>query len=276
MHRTFKKLHLVHFSPGGSTERVVKAIASGIGSLPVENHDLLPSANRKAKHVFGPDDLVVFGSMTAQKLFTLSDEIFACLEGHDTPFIGAIAYGNGFYGIALNELLRRAEGSGFKVAALGAFIARHSIDPDAGLGRPDASDLAAMKDFGRRAFEKISAGDLALHTLPKTNWSYCEGPNKIIAHREAHPEEPYILPPEYKEKAFTDACINCGNCVRHCPTDAIDLAAKTFDLEKCIGCWGCIVRCPRKAIRSTSKAMADVTAAFADAYKRRLEPETFF
>ncbi len=269
------KLHLVYFSPSGTTEKVVRAIASGIEGLTAETHDLLPSANRRKKHVFGPNDLVVFGCMTAQKLFTLSDEMFACLEGHDTPFIGAITYGNGFYGIALNELLRRAEGSGFKVAALGAFIAKHSIDPDAGLGRPDASDLAAMRDYGRRAYEKIASGDLVLHTLPKTNWSYCDGPNKIIAQREANPEEPYQLPPEYKEKEFTDDCINCGNCVRHCPVDAIDLPAKTFDLAKCIGCWGCINRCPRKAIRSTSKTMADITAAFADAYKRRLEPETF-
>ena len=37
--------------------------------------------------------------------------------------------GNTYYGIALTEMLKRAEKSGFKVVALGAFIARHSIDP---------------------------------------------------------------------------------------------------------------------------------------------------
>ena len=114
------KLHLIYFSPGGTTEKTVRTIASGIDGIDVAAIDLLPSGNRKKRYVFGPDDLVVFGCMTAQKLFTLSDEIFACLEGHGTPFIGVITYGNGFYGIALTEMLRRARSSGFKVAALGA------------------------------------------------------------------------------------------------------------------------------------------------------------
>ncbi len=269
------KLHLIYFSPGGTTEKTVRTIASGMDGIDVAAIDLLPSGNRKKRYVFGPDDLVVFGCMTAQKLFTLSDEIFACLEGHETPFIGVITYGNGFYGIALTEMLRRACSSGFKVAALGAFIARHAIDANAGRGRPDASDLAIMQDFGRRAFEKVLSGDLELHVLPTTNWSYKDGPNKIIAHREANPDEPYALPVAYKTKEISDSCIQCGTCVRHCPVDAIDIKTRTFNLDKCIGCWGCINRCPKKAIRSTSREMAEITAAFADAYERRLEPELF-
>ena len=273
---SIKKLHIIYFSPGGTTEKTVRTIASGMEGLEVETIDLLPSDNRKKRYVFGPDDLAVFGCMTAQKLFTLSDELFGCLEGHDTPFIGAITYGNGFYGIALNEMIRRAKERGFRVAALGAFIARHSIDTSAGNGRPDASDLAIMQDFGRRAFAKVSSGDLDLHNLPKTNWSYKEGPNKIIAHREANPDEPYALPVAYKTKEISDECIQCGTCVRHCPVDAIDIKSRTFNLDKCIGCWGCINRCPKKAIRSTSKEMAEIMIAFADAYERRLEPELFF
>ncbi|MBQ2617276.1 MAG: flavodoxin family protein, partial [Synergistaceae bacterium] len=84
------KLHLVYFSPSGSTEKTVRTIASGIEGLPVEVHNLLPYESRRKKYTFGPNDLVIFGMMTAGKLFTLSDEIFACLEGNDTPFIGVI------------------------------------------------------------------------------------------------------------------------------------------------------------------------------------------
>ncbi|MBR1656924.1 MAG: flavodoxin family protein [Synergistaceae bacterium] len=47
-----KKLHLVYFSPSGSTEKIVKAVASVIKGLPVETHNLLTSSSRKKKYSF--------------------------------------------------------------------------------------------------------------------------------------------------------------------------------------------------------------------------------
>ena len=269
------KLYLVCFSPSGSTEKIVRKIASEIHGLPVETIDLLTSASRKKRYTFGPEDLVIFGSMTAGKLFTLSEELFACLEGHDTPFIGVVTYGNTYYGIALKELLKRAENSGFKVAALGAFVASHSMDYRFAAGRPDADDMKIIADFGRRAFEKVQAGDLTLHTQPVTSTTDWEMGRKVVAYREEHPDEPYALPRECKEKAISDACIKCGNCVRHCPVDAIDIEAKTFDLDKCIGCWACINRCPKHAITSTSKQVAEIMRSIYEATTKRLEPEIF-
>ena len=142
--------------------------------------------------------------MTAGKLFTLSDEMFECLQADETPFIGVVTFGNTYYGIALNEMLKRAEKSGFKVAALGAFVARHSIDTSFAAGRPDDKDFEIMKDFAQKSYEKVLSGDLTLHNLPKTNWSKLELGNKVIAYREQHPDEPYTLPPSYKAKEMTD------------------------------------------------------------------------
>ena len=275
MAKKIKKLHLVYFSPSGSSEKIVKKIASSIKDIPVETHDLLSVESRKQKYNFASDELVIFGMMTAGKLFTLSDELFACLNANDTPFIGVITYGNGYYGIALNEMLSRAEKQGFKVAALGAFIARHSISPELGDGRPDAEDEKIMLDFGKRAYEKVLSGDLNLHTMPKTNWSSAEAGNQIIAYREEHPDEPYMLPPSYKLKIISDACIKCKTCVRHCPVDAIDIENKKFDLDKCIGCFACVNRCPKHAIKSTSEEMNDIMIKFSGAFMSRLEPEIF-
>ena len=275
MANEIKKLHLVYFSPSGSTEKIVKTVASEIKGLEVETHDLLTSASRKKKYIFGENDLVIFGCMTAGKLFTLSDEIFECLEADGTPFIGVATFGNTYYGIALTEMLKRAENSGFKVAALGAFVARHSIDPTFAAERPDDKDKEIIKDFARRAYEKILSGDLTLHTLPKTNWSAWEMGNKVIAYREEHPDEAYALPPSYKTKEMSDACIKCGTCAKHCPVNAINIAKKTFDLDKCIGCWACINRCPVHAIKSTSKEMADIMKSISASASARLEPELF-
>ena len=275
MANEIKKIHLVYFSPSGSTEKIVKLVASVIKNIPVEVHDLLTSKSRKQKYIFNENDLVIFGCMTAGKLFTLSDEIFDCLEGNNTPFIGIATFGNTYYGIALTEMLKRAEKSGFKVAALGAFVARHSIDTSFAASRPDDKDKEIIKNFAEKAYEKILSGDLTLHTMPKTNWSSWEMGNKVIAYREEHPDEPYALPPSYKTKEISDACIKCGVCVRHCPVDAIDIENKTFDLEKCIGCWGCINRCPAHAIKSTSQEMADIMNSIKNTSDVRLEPEMF-
>ena len=271
----FKKLHLIYFSPSGSTEKIVRRVASSITGLPVETHDLLTPASRKKEYAFGKDDVVIFGMMTAGKLFTLSDELFDCLKADGTPFIGVVSFGNTYYGIALTEMLRRAEGRGFKVAALGAFVARHSIDPSLAEGRPDAKDMEIMADFGRKAYEKILGGDCELHDVPGTNWSSWEMGNKIIAYREEHPDEAYAIPPSYKAKAISDACVKCGTCVRNCPVDAIDIENKTFDLDKCIGCWGCVNRCPKHAITSTSAEMGDIMKQCVAACQARLEPEIF-
>ena len=172
-------------------------------------------------------------------------------------------------------MLNRAEKSTFKPVALGAFVARHSIDPSFAASRPDEKDNEIIKNFAEKAYEKILNGDLTLHNKPKTGWSNLEFGNKVIAYREGHPDEPYSLPPSYKAKEISNSCIKCSNCVRHCPVNAIDIENKTFDLEKCIGCWACINRCPAHAIKSTSKEMADIMKNIKDMPETRLEPEMF-
>ena len=54
------------------------------------------------------------------------------------------------------------------------------------------------------------------------------------------------ISPEFDAKK----CIGCGECVAHCPTDAIELLKKKAkkDAEKCIGCGECIAVCPEEAV----------------------------
>ena len=44
---SIKCIHLVYFSPSGSTEKIVRKIATGIQGLEVKNYNLLLSAARK-------------------------------------------------------------------------------------------------------------------------------------------------------------------------------------------------------------------------------------
>ena len=101
----------------------------------------------------------------------------------------------------------RAESRGFRVCALGAFVSRHSMAPEVGVGRPDAKDEAIMADFGRSAYEKILAGDYALHRQPVTHWSSSEQFNQYIAFRETN-KEPYCFLKEFRAKKISDDCIH--------------------------------------------------------------------
>lgn len=54
------------------------------------------------------------------------------------------------------------------------------------------------------------------------------------------------ISPEFEAKK----CIGCGECVDHCPADAIELVKKKAikDSDKCIGCGECIAVCPEEAV----------------------------
>jgi uncharacterized Fe-S center protein len=54
------------------------------------------------------------------------------------------------------------------------------------------------------------------------------------------------ISPEFNAKK----CIGCGECVDHCPADAIELVKKKAlkDSEKCIGCGECVAVCPEEAV----------------------------
>lgn len=52
-----------------------------------------------------------------------------------------------------------------------------------------------------------------------------------------------------------DKCTHCGNCLPHCPTQALKIADPdtrriTFDEKECIECLNCIDNCPYNACTS--------------------------
>ncbi|HAK46839.1 MAG TPA: methionine ABC transporter [Spirochaeta sp.] len=52
-----------------------------------------------------------------------------------------------------------------------------------------------------------------------------------------------------------EKCVSCGNCLSHCPTEALYIANEAsrevrFDGEKCIACMSCVRNCPFGACTS--------------------------
>jgi len=274
MSNEIKKVHLVYFSPSGSSEKVLKKIASAI-DVPVEVHDLLTPASRHKEYNFGSGDLVFFCTMTASLVLTMFKEIFGCLHGNGAPFVGVVTFSNTQFMkvILLEEIKAHAEKQGFKVAALGAFPTAHSLAASLGNeGRPNADDEKLMQDFGRRVYEKVSSGDYDLHDKVGQDTSEADA-EKIASYRSVE-DGHYVFP--FREKTISDACIKCKTCVRHCPVGAIDIDNKTFDLDKCIGCWGCINRCPKHAISPKGPEVPGLVKQFSGAVKVPFDVEMYF
>ena len=249
------KVYFIYFSPSGSTLRAMKNVASGMGSVESEWIDMSLPSNRKKKYAFAADDLVVYGTMTGGMLFAPNKEIFACFEGHGAAFAGFGQYGNGYYGVALKQLERRASACGFRVIGIGAFIGQYPLSDAYATHRPDARDAAIQKDFGKKVLEKCLSKDFSLKAKPHVGWAKKPMGNFVIFVRQFMMKSDYTLPASMKAKEYTDQCIECGKCERDCPTEAINLKARHFDLDRCIACYRCINQCPVGAIKSTSKLM---------------------
>jgi ferredoxin/flavodoxin len=268
-------LHLIYFSPNGTTKKTVRKISEGFGNFEVIEHDLLLPENRKKKYNFSNNDLVILGMPSAGMLYGKVNEVFDCLNGNNTAMIGVILYGNGYYGKALKEMKKRAEHKGFRITAMGAFIGQHSLNAQIATGRPDKKDEEIQISFGKAIYNKvINNNDIGLSDKVKTGWGNTLGYNALISMR-------HILPGEYKwtssmkSKKITDSCVGCGACERSCPVKAIDITTKNFNYNKCIGCGACINHCPKNAIISTSKLVKQVMDNFERNNKARLEPDIF-
>lgn len=224
------RLHLVYFSPAGSTKRVLQKTAEAFSLQPREFDVTDVGSSLPA---FSPDDFLLIGvPVYSGRVPKTALERFESLCGANTPAAVIVTYGNRDYDDALLELKNTVEANGCKVIAAGAFISEHCIAPTIGTGRPNESDLAAIADFGARIVNKLDS----IETL--------DGVTLAVKGNENYREyKPLPICPR-----GDSSCTNCGECVKHCPAQAIEPAApRKTNKDKCICCMRCVKLCPRHA-----------------------------
>lgn len=98
---------------------------------------------------------------------------------------------------------------------------------------------------------KVTTQDLTIK-LPRFKlYSILNFPNKLAGHK--------ITFPIYLHK---ERCIKCDNCIKNCPTFALNRDSKqfpVFDKENCEKCYRCIHHCPQRALSLSKKKTTTFT-----------------
>ena len=256
------RLRGMFFSGTGTTEKIVTAVADGMGRCSdrfsrAEDIDFTPPAAREQTYRFGREDVLVFGvPVIAGRVPNVLLPFLNTLEGGGAIAIPVVLYGNRNFDDALIELRNILEERGFHTVAAAAFIGEHSFSRILAAGRPDEQDLQIAADFAKAAAARIE--ELA------SEGGSAEGLARVLDELEPvrvdgqEPIRPYYKPRDRKgnhinilkvrPKLDPDKCTGCGICVDACPMGSIKAEAPGVVDGICIKCCGCEKKCPEGAL----------------------------
>ncbi len=236
-----KKIIALCFSPNGSTKEIVNRVAKGFGDYELEEIDLTSKESRHIKREFNKDDLVIIGfPVYADRLPTISGEIFENMVGNNTPTIAIVSYGNREYGDALLELRDELVKRNMKVISGAAIIGQHCLNTNIATGRPDEEDSLKILEYAKQINEKMIhiedianvedvfiRGEYPYHPLKSQHTPV--GDSKCIQCGICEVQCPVnAIDKEDYRKTNSDICIFCGHCIDVCPTDARDIKEESF------------------------------------------------
>lgn len=266
-----KTIHLLYFSPTGTTRQIAHAIARGLGCEQPTETDLTYPKQREAPVRLGDDAIVVLAvPVYEERIPTLLEPWFDGLVASGQPVILVAVYGNIGFGITLQQLYQHAVRAGLRVVAAGSFIGEHSyshVDLPVAAGRPDQADLKRAEQFGQQVAGKLTGSNpslLAMDSIP----GHLPPVAKILPPGSA---SIFVQAPAVDEQR----CPGCKLCVRACPVAAIDPDTLQIDESRCLRCFACVRKCPKQARQIRLKKRLIVKTFLGAMGGRRREPMTY-
>jgi ferredoxin len=260
-------IKLAYFSPTKTTQKVLEAIAQGVGSTDVEHINLTPPDSKSKNFSDFKDELVILGApVYAGRLPEEALRRISMLKGNHTPAVVVVLYGNREYEDALLELRDLAITLGFVPIAGGAFVGEHSYanrEFPIAEGRPNSQDLQKSTEFGKALRQKMES----IETLEN---------EKTLAVPGNFPYKDGMPSSEECAVTMEEICIACGTCVDVCPMAAVTLKKKVnTDPKRCILCCACVKSCPNNARIMAEPRIKKVAKWLNENYSIPKEPETF-
>lgn len=221
------KVDFYYFSPTGGTKKAGAFLAEAMA----ETAACFDLTGREACEGAAEADVAVIAvPVFGGRVPALASGKVKALDGKGKKAVTLVVYGNGVYGDALLELNDVAKEAGYEIIASAALVAQHSIEPEAGAGRPDEKDAEDIRGFAGQILAKLEKGAAGEVAVPG---------NRPYKPMSSMPVSPMSLP----------SCVACGKCASVCPAGAIVMEDKTVvsDAEKCCLCMACVHACPQKA-----------------------------
>lgn len=248
-------VYKVFFSPTGGTKKVADCLCRAFDG-DVKEVDLSLREAQKIEFDGGDTVLVAVPSFSGRVPAFAVDAIKK-LKANGASAVAVVVYGNRAYDDTLIELQDVLLSLGFKCKAAVAAVAEHSIMHCYGAGRPDAEDIAELKEFSEKIKNAVA--------------------NESKTSVDVPGNRPYKPLGKGGLKPFaTDGCVLCGECSALCPVGAISVDdPKSTDEEKCISCMRCVSVCPQKARKVDDSLLAALTERLKDACSSRKKNEIF-
>ena len=262
---------IVFFSPAGTTRRVALHIEHCLAECGITARlvDLgLPAGGpvqASGLGLDGPCCLWIGSPVYCDHALPLVAEWIEGLEpsarGWAVPFV---TWGGVTSGLALPELADLLQTRGFQSVGAAKVLAEHSslwaaAEP-LGAGRPDAADLAQVRDLVAGVVANLAQAapvPLDLRLLDYLSPSLrTEAASKSLAKAKSMMPAP---------RAIETRCTQCGECAAACPVGAITLDPYPVMAEHCVRCQQCVRICPEGAFPHDPAATAIRIVAMAAA-----------
>jgi ferredoxin len=253
------KLHLIYFSPTGTTRRIVEEIALGINAPITEQHDL--TLNSGVIDTRLTEGIAIIGvPVYAGRMPEICQQRMEKLSADQIPVVLVVLYGNREFEDALLELRDFARSKGFILKAAAAFIGEHSYSTatnPVAANRPDQDDLEKARLFGEAIAQSLQEEQQPFEPVIPGSVPYRE-----------RPPLGGISPSLIQER-----CTRCGICIKICPRNVITLTDQIItDPSDCIICCACVKNCPEQARVLDHPALNARREMLSTNYSARKEP----